>query len=176
MNLNTDLFYFINNGMSNPTFDLIMPHFTDLGGFVTLLSLCIIAIIICKRLKKDQYLKIAKMCLAALVLSGIIAACLKLAIHEPRPYTTLSHARQLLIPTEPNSFPSGHTSSSFSIMTVLAHELWQYKRLVIILILFCILIAFSRVYCGIHYPLDVVVGAMVGIISGIIILKLKVKF
>lgn len=175
MDLNIEIFYLINNNLANPFFDLIMPSLTNLGGFVSLLCICIIAILICKYYKKDQYLKIAKLCLFSLVLSGIIAACLKLAIHEPRPYTVLSHVRQLTIPSEPNSFPSGHTSSSFSVVTVLASELWKYKKIVIVLIAFCILIAFSRIYCGMHYPLDVVVGAIVGIISGLIFLKLKVK-
>lgn len=175
MNLNIESFYFINNRLANPLFDLVMPHLTNVGGFVSLLCICIVAIIICKYLKKDQYLRIAKLCLYALVLSGIIAACLKLVIHEPRPYTVLNHVRQLTIPTEPNSFPSGHTSSSFSVITILTYELKQNKILVSLLIVFCLLIAFSRIYCGMHYPLDVIIGAMIGIISGIIVLKLKVK-
>lgn len=173
MSLNIDLLYFINNGLANPTFDFIMPHLTDLGGFLTLVGLTVLALIITWYLKKERYFKIAKLCLFALVMSGVIAACLKLAIHEPRPYTVLSGIRQLVVPTEPNSFPSGHTSSTFSVVTVLVHELWQYKWLVVILVALCIVIAFSRIYCGMHYPSDVVVGAMVGIISGIVVLKVK---
>lgn len=173
MNLDTDIFYLINNGLSNPTFDLIMPQLTNVGGFVALLGLCILAIVLLKYMKKEQYLRIAKLCLYALVLSGIIAAALKLLVHEPRPYIVLDHVRQLVIPTEPNSFPSGHTSSTFSVMTVLAGELWQYKKLIVALVAFCILIAFSRVYCGMHYPHDILVGALIGIISGILVLKVK---
>ena len=174
MNLNNDILYFINNGLSNPTFDFVMPHLTDLGGFATLLGLSILAMIICRYFKKDRYFEIAKHCLFALVLSGIIAACLKLAIHQPRPYTVLSNIHQLVVPTEPNSFPSGHTSSSFSVVTVLIQESQRYKWPIGLLVLFCLLIAFSRIYCGMHYPLDVAVGAMVGIISGIIALKVKI--
>jgi undecaprenyl-diphosphatase len=176
MNLNTDLFYLINNDMANPVFDMVMPHLTDLGGFVTLLALSIIAILLCRHYKKERYLRITMMCLAALLLSGAVAACLKLAIHEPRPYVVLDNVRQLVVPSEPNSFPSGHTSSTFSIVTVLVHELKQHKILIVLLVLFCILIAFSRIYCGMHYPFDVIVGAIVGTASGIVILKLKVKF
>ena len=39
---------------------------------------------------------------------------------------------------------------------------------------FSLMLAFSRVYCGVHYPLDVVVGAMVGILNGALVLKVKV--
>lgn len=173
MNLNIDIFYLINNNLSNPILDLIMPPFTNLGSFVGLLTLCILAILICKHYNKDNYLQISKLCLYALLVSAGIVICLKLGIMENRPYTTLSHVNQLVVPSEPNSFPSGHTSSTFSVVTVLVYEFRQKKFLVSILILFSILIAFSRVYCGMHYPLDVAVGAMVGIASAVLVLKVK---
>ena len=173
MNLNTEIFYLINNNLSNPIFDFIMPPFTNLGSFAGLLILCILAVLICRNYNKDKYLKISKLCLYALLVSAAIVICLKLGITENRPYTTLSHVNQLVVPSEPNSFPSGHTSSTFSVVTVLVHEFWQNKLLVNVLILFGILIAFSRVYCGIHYPLDVVVGAIVGIASALLVLKVK---
>ena len=173
MSLNIDLFYLINNGMANPVFDRIMPLLSNCGGFVTLLVLCILAILVLKYLKKEEYLKIAKLCLYALVLSGIIAACLKLTWHSPRPFAVLDHVRQLTIPSEPNSFPSGHTSSSMSVVTVLVWTLRENKLLVSLLIAFALIIAFSRIYVGVHFPFDVLVGALVGVLSGVIILKVK---
>ena len=174
MNINIELFYLINDGLKNPFFDMIMPQFTNLGGFVTLLALCILAIIICKYYHKEKYLRIAKLSLFALLLSAGIALCLKLAFVEKRPFEVLSNVHKLVIPTEPNSFPSGHCSSTFSVITILIHELWQNKLIIILLAAFGVLIGFSRIYCGVHFPLDVVVGAMVGILSGALILKLKI--
>ena len=173
MSLNIDLFYYINNGMANPAFDMIMPHLSNCGGFVSLLALIILAILVLRHYHKEKYLNIAKLCLYALVLSGVIAACLKLAYHSPRPFVVLDHVRQLTIPTEPNSFPSGHTSSSVSVATVLVWTLRDHKIIVGLLILFVVLIAFSRVYVGVHYPFDVAVGAAVGFLSGAVVLKLK---
>ncbi len=173
MNLNTEIFYFINNNLSNPLLDFVMPQFTNLGGFAGLLILCILTIAICRHYKKDEYLQISKLCLYALLLSAGIVLCLKLGIVEDRPFKTLGHVHQLVVPSEPNSFPSGHTASTFSVVTVLADQFWQNKILVSVLIIFSLILAFSRVYCGVHYPLDVFVGAMVGILSGIIILKIK---
>ncbi|MBQ2653999.1 MAG: phosphatase PAP2 family protein [Methanobrevibacter sp.] len=173
MSVNIDLFYLINNDMANPFFDVIMPPLSNCGGFVTLLVLCILAILVLKYLKKEKYLKIAKMCLYALVLSGIIAACLKLTFHSPRPFTVLDHVRQLTIPSEPNSFPSGHTSSSLSVVSVLVWMLRENLVVVVLLICFAVIIAFSRIYVGVHYPFDVLVGAVVGIVSGVVVLKVK---
>ena len=174
MTLNNEIFYLINNNLSNPIFDFIMPQITNFGGFGTLLALCILSILIFKYYNKERYLKISKLCLYALLLSGVIALCLKLSIVEERPFKMLSHVHQLVLPSEPNSFPSGHCSSTFSVVTVLVNQFWQNKMLVAILIIFALVIGFSRIYCGVHYPIDVVVGAIVGILSGALILKLKV--
>ena len=150
-----------------------MPHISDCGGFVTLLVICVLAILVLRHYKRQRYLEIAKMCLYALVLSGVIAACLKLAYHSPRPFTVLENVRQLTIPTEPNSFPSGHTSSTFSVVSVLVWTLRENKAVVCLLVLFAFLLAFSRIYVGVHYPFDVLVGAIVGVSSGAVVLKLK---
>lgn len=171
MSLNIDLFYLINNNMANPVFDMIMPPLSDCGGFVGLLAICILAIIILKYYKKEKYLHIAKLCLCALLLAGIIAACLKLTFHSPRPFTVLDHVRQLTVPTEPNSFPSGHTASTLSIITVLVWKLRENKAVVGLLLVFAVLIGFSRIYCGVHYPFDVLVGAVVGVVSGVVVLR-----
>lgn len=173
MSLNVDMFYVINNGFANPAFDVIMPHLSDCGGFVSLLVICVLAIIILRHYQKEKYLEIAKLCLYALVLSAIIVGGLKLFYQSPRPFTQLAHVRQLTVPTEPNSFPSGHTSSSMSVVTVLVWCFRQNRIFAVLLVAFALLIAFSRIYVGVHYPFDVVTGAVVGVVSGAVVLKLK---
>lgn len=174
MNLNVELFYIINHNFQNPIFDTIMPIITNFGSFLGLLLICIACLLITRYYKNEKYFRIAKLCLFSLLIAAGIALCLKLSVAEERPFVTLSNVRQLTVPSEPNSFPSGHTSSIFSIITILAHEFWENKSLVIILAILGITIGFSRVYCGVHYPCDVLVGMMVGILSGVIVLKLKI--
>lgn len=54
MDWNTQLFYFINKGMENPFFDIIMPPLTNAGGFATLLGICILSVLVLKYLKKTN--------------------------------------------------------------------------------------------------------------------------
>ncbi len=73
---------------------------------------------------------------------------------------------QLLIKNPPHySFPSGHTTSSFSAATVM---LMLHPVAAIPMVIFAILIAFSRTYLLVHYPTDVFAGAALGIICGCI--------
>lgn len=173
MSLNIDIFHFINTNLANPVFDVIMPPLSNCGGFITLLAASILAVLVMRYLKNEKYQKIAWMCLYALLLAGIIAAVLKLTFHSPRPYTVLENVRQLTVPSEPNSFPSGHAASTFSVVTVLLHFLKNNPVFTVLLILFALSIAFSRVYIGVHFPSDVLAGAIAGAVAGVVVVKFK---
>lgn len=173
MNFNLEAFNVINHNMANPFFDAIMPVITNFGGLVTIAALTVLAVLLTRHYKKENYYEIAKLCLYSLILSVIIAATLKLTIHEPRPGIVLENVRQLVVPTEPFSFPSGHCSTTLSVVSVLVYMLRENKIIVALLIVFASAIAFSRVYVGAHFPLDVMVGCAVGIISGVVVLRVK---
>ena len=83
---------------------------------------------------------------------------LKEAIHRTRP-----DVHTLVAKPHSNSFPSGHAASSFACAVVLAS---YAPRCRVPLYLLAALIAFSRSYVGVHYPLDVVAGALWGILLG----------
>jgi undecaprenyl-diphosphatase len=83
---------------------------------------------------------------------------IKLAVDRPRP-----HFDPLVrLPSDP-SFPSGHAATSFAGATMLAA---YAPRLAPLLYLLAAAIAFSRVYVGVHYPLDVLAGAALGTAVG----------
>lgn len=63
------------------------------------------------------------------------------------------------------SFFSGHASSSFSITTVLTLFLRRRFKWVWLFYLWPLLFALSRIYVGVHYPVDIIVGAIVGVIT-----------
>jgi undecaprenyl-diphosphatase len=69
-----------------------------------------------------------------------------------------------------HSFPSGHAASSFACAVVLAAFVPRFR---VALYVLAALIAFSRCYVGVHYPLDVVAGALLGLLLGKATLELR---
>jgi len=67
------------------------------------------------------------------------------------------------------AFPSGHASAAFACATVIA---WAAPRLAIPSFVLAALIAWSRVYNGVHWPLDVLGGAVLGVLVATALLKL----
>jgi len=71
------------------------------------------------------------------------------------------------------SFPSGHSAFFFGLATVVY---FYNKKTGILFLFFAFLIAISRVFCGVHWPLDILAGAVVGIFSGWLVFKLSKRF
>jgi len=70
------------------------------------------------------------------------------------------------------SFPSGHSQRAFSGAVILANH---YKKYQLIFYVLATLVSFSRIYIGLHFPLDTIIGAINGIILGIIVLTIPTK-
>ena len=104
--------------------------------------------------------QVALALLLALLVSEVI---LKPLIHSPRPFDVNSHARVIGARPTDYSFPSGHASSSFAGAVALA-QAWPAGRVAWFTL--AALIAISRVYLGVHYPIDVVAGILIGLACG----------
>lgn len=177
MDLNIWIFYLINNTLSNPIFDIIMPYLSNFGSFSFIAVLFLVLVILSYRdvFGLGRYFKLIKLCVYSLIITTVIVFCLKVGFRQPRPYLVLDHVNVLQSSVDPNSFPSGHTSTTFSIITVLYVKSRQYFRkynlIKVLIILFAVLVALSRIYVGLHYPFDVFVGGFIGMVVGIGVCK-----
>ena len=176
MSLNVDLFYFFNHNLQNPIFDAVMPVVTHFGGFKVLVVVLILIIIYAHLSKKKTLKRITILALIAFLCSDFITAILKHLVHEPRPFVTLDNVRLLIEEGDPLSFPSGHTTSTFAFVTFyilnmkeLAKE--HYKLIDALLVIFAITIPLSRMYVGVHYPGDILAGAVIGLAGALVVNK-----
>jgi undecaprenyl-diphosphatase len=94
------------------------------------------------------------------LVAEITAYALRDAIGRDRPPLHFSEPHPLVTVPHSGSFPSGHTATSFACAATLA---WLTPLPKTALYLLAALIAFSRVYTGVHYPVDLIGGALVGL-------------
>lgn len=112
-------------------------------------------------IKKDSLLKQnSLMMVGTLVTSSLIMASMKWGIKRDRPFVTYPDIEKLTAGGSP-SFPSGHTSMAFSAATSVSIA---YPKWFIIApsFLWASAVGYSRMHLGVHYPSDVLVGALIG--------------
>lgn len=106
----------------------------------------------------------ARHALAVLVLSHLAVQLVKRTVNRPRP--SLREATASLVP-EPDkfSFPSGHSCAAMAVCFTYA---LAFPSLAVPLVAVAVLVGASRVFLGVHYPGDVVVGQIIAIASAIL--------
>jgi membrane-associated phospholipid phosphatase len=86
---------------------------------------------------------------------------LKHIVNRPRPFVTYTDVTQKDDHIGPYSFPSGHTTSAFALATSvsLCYPKWY---VIAPAYLYAFTVGFSRMWLGVHYPSDVLIGALIG--------------
>jgi membrane-associated phospholipid phosphatase len=157
------MFCFINSHHSI-LFDYFFLIVTNLGsGWVALPLVGAIIAIVTPR----QYLVKALVCAAiAGTLAGTFNTQIKRLVDRPRPMTYFNKADTPTYtvhvvgkPLRRHSFPSGHTATAFAAATILAAF---YRRLFFLAFIPALLVGWSRIYLGVHFPFDTLGGALLG--------------
>lgn len=99
----------------------------------------------------------------ALLVSHLQVMLIKKLYPRKRPYLTLKETQVLQNPLKDHSFPSGHTTAVFSVITPL---MIFFPILALLLIPVGVSVGLSRIYLGLHYPSDVLAGTALGISVG----------
>lgn len=74
------------------------------------------------------------------------------------------------------SFVSGHSTTSFAVTTFMILSFKKYYKYPLLLLVWPILFAYSRIYVGVHFPIDIFMGMLLGILEGYIFYKISVSF
>lgn len=138
--------------------DSVVPVFTKLGDAGIVWILLAIGLLAFPKTRRVG-LAVACALLLDLLLCNLIV---KPIVARERPYTYRDI--QLLIPAlKDYSFPSGHTAASFAATSAL---FFRKNRLWIPALVLSVLLGFSRLYLYVHFPSDVLCGALLGVLAG----------
>ncbi|MDH5767815.1 MAG: glycosyltransferase family 39 protein [Nitrospirota bacterium] len=163
--VDTLIFFFINREIQNRLFDIFMPFVTSKA------YLLLLPFIVWFFLKeRKQAIIVLVIGLASLALSDWCSHMLKHIFERPRPCNILEGVHLLVGCSGSYSLPSNHAVNAFAFASPFYILFKNKLRYAFVIIAF--LVAFSRVYIGVHYPSDVLVGALFGIMISLFIVNL----
>src|SRR5829696_8796467 len=163
------LFLTLNRNLANPFFDTVLPFFRD-SVFWAPLYLFLIAFVFLNFGKKGMWWALGFLCTVAIAdLLGTYA--FKETIQRLRPCNEpeLKEYVRLVLQRCPGgySFLSNHAANHFGLATFMVLTFRHiFKGWVFVAYVWAFLISFAQVYVGVHYPVDILAGALLGAAAG----------
>jgi len=170
-NIDVFFFYLINHTLSNPVFDKFFPFITNVKNwYIAYIILWLVAIFKGGRIGKISSVGIIILIVFSDQLSSHL---LKPLFERVRPCNVLPDVNILVNCTHSYSLPSSHAVNNFAAAFFFSR---LFPKIKWALIFVATLAALSRPYVGVHYPSDIIVGAMIGSLIGYIfsIIALKI--
>lgn len=161
---------FIQNHIRTPALDWLMKLASAVGDSGIIWIVLGLALLFWSKTRRgglDTLLSLA-------VSTAINNLIIKPLAARPRPFLTFEELEVIIKPLASYSFPSGHACASFAAAFALTHAFkgrggaWAYIP--------AVLITVSRIYVGIHYPTDILAGAILGTASAWIVCRLSQKY
>jgi len=166
------LFHIINHDWHTPLLDAVMPYWRSKFFWIPFYLFLITFVVVKHTYKAGLFILTI---VAIIAISDTLSSkIIKKSVQRARPchdHNPLSKEVNLLVKCGGGySFTSSHATNHFALAFFLIFTLGKrYRRIKIPLFLWAASIAFGQVYVGVHYPLDVMIGGLIGSIIGILV-------
>lgn len=166
------------NSHHSSVLDVIMLKGTMIGEGV-IIALILLLLMSLKMYRNWWYFTTA---LACGILPSIITQIIKRRVAAPRPINFFANADWInkvpgMEELMHNSFPSGHTTGAFSLMSFLAVLLMpKYRHWGTILFLIALFVAYTRMYLAVHFLEDIYAGSIIGTVFTVIVIAFMNRF
>ena len=162
---------FIHKYLSNPILDRFMPFITNEDNWI--IPILFLIIFLCTGAQKKGRITLLLLILSLSLTDIICAQYIKPFIERVRPSHLSLEGINLLVKKGGKwSMPSNHSANMFAFSVILSYFYNRYRHLLFSLA--CV-IAFSRVYVGVHFPGDVIIGGVIGYMISWFVLSLWVR-
>jgi undecaprenyl-diphosphatase len=171
LSLDTELFVCL-NGLGSNTYDgfwlFVTKQFNWIPLFLVLLYL------ILKKIGVKQTLYLLLFVALLITFTDQVTNLFKYTFQRLRPCNNLSIKNVMRVVQTRNSFSffSGHAANSMAVTTFLYLSVSRYFKFFGALVLWPLIFAYSRIYLGLHYPLDILTGYLFGVLFGCLVFKL----
>jgi membrane-associated phospholipid phosphatase len=165
------LFIKLNSEWTNSFFDIVLPYFRD-SVFWAPLYIFFLAFIMLNYGKKGLWWGIAFVCTVAIA-DMVSSRIFKEGFERLRPCRDpffFDHVRLLVKHCSGGySFTSSHAANHFGMATYMSITFYStFKKWIYLTYLWAIFIAYAQIYVGVHYPLDVLGGGLLGVLAGLL--------
>lgn len=160
LNLDGGFLLWVQEFIRQAWLDPVVSFYTKLGDAGIMWIAVCLALLIFPKTRRAGFCGAIALVLSLLCTNVV----LKNIFTRTRPWLVVEGLTAMVAEHDPNSFPSGHTSASFAAATALWRVLprrWGWAALTA-----AALMGLSRLYVGVHFPSDVIVGVLVGCFCG----------
>ena len=158
-NLDGEILLLIQRYLRTDMLTPFMKIVTFLGNGGWFWILCAVVLLAVPKTRKTGYAAVLSLIFGVIVTNLL----LKNIVARPRPFAEIEALIPLIAKPTDFSFPSGHTTASFAVALVMLRML--PKKIGIPAVVLAALVAFSRLYLGVHYPTDVLTGFVVALVG-----------